>query len=199
MPLYVLVGPSGAGKTTLQKLFEKAGACGVVSTTTRQPRTTEQNGIDYHFVSKDVFKDMEKNGDFLETAEFAGNFYGVDEESVLQALHDGKNNVAVIVTEIHGYLEIKKINDENNNKYDVKGIFIEAQKDELIKRLENRQGTTKEFLEKRIPLLDEELSNKKYFNNEILLSNKSLSDLELFVNNIIVKDLTIKIKSPELS
>lgn len=199
MTLYVLVGPSGAGKTTLQHLFEKHGASGVVSMTTRTKRPLERDGIDYHFVSVDMFKEIEKNNGFLETAEFAGNFYGVDEESVLQALEEGKNNIAVLVTEINGFLEIKKANQENNNKYDLKGIFLESPKEILIDRLKKREGTTQAFLDKRLPLIDQELDNKKYFSDEIILSNMTLSGLEDFVVNIMSNNLTKTINSPELS
>ncbi|KAL1411885.1 guanylate kinase [Vanrija albida] len=75
----VVCGPSGTGKSTLLKaLFAKyPGEFGFsVSHTTRSPRAGEENGREYHFVSRDEFLQRVENGEFLEWAEFGGNCYG---------------------------------------------------------------------------------------------------------------------------
>lgn len=191
MTLYVLVGPSGAGKTTLQKMFERYGASGVTSSTTRTMREGEIDGKDYHFLSNDEFDSKILAGDFLEHVQFGGNRYGVDEDSVISALAKGKNNVAVIVTEIEGFLEIKEYVKKNDYPFDVKGIFIDAPKDVLIERLHKRGGMSEESIASRIALLDEELENKKYFEggDDIILSHPHLIVMDVCAKGQVLGEL----------
>ena len=77
----MLVGPSGAGKSTLTKQlmdkykdkFEFS-----VSSTTRNPRDGEENGVHYHFITKEEFEKQIKNKEFLEYNEVHGNYYGTN-------------------------------------------------------------------------------------------------------------------------
>ena len=72
-----MCGPSGTGKSTLlTKLFaDHPGAFGFsVSHTTRSPRPGEENGREYHFVTKDEFMQRVENGEFIEWAQFGGNW-----------------------------------------------------------------------------------------------------------------------------
>ena len=84
--IIVISAPSGAGKTTLVKAFLEAcpEVCVNVSHTTRLPRHGEQDGVDYHFVSEDVFKAKQKNGDFLESEWVFDRWYGSDRDAVKQ-------------------------------------------------------------------------------------------------------------------
>ena len=75
--MIILSSPSGAGKTTLVKLLsERKGFVTSISHTTRTPRSNELDGKDYHFVNDDKFKQMIKDGEFLEYAKVFKNFYG---------------------------------------------------------------------------------------------------------------------------
>lgn len=89
--LFILSAPSGAGKTTLLKrvMADLPGLAFSVSHTTRLPRIGELEGIDYHFVSRDAFKMMRDQGQFLEWAEVHGNFYGTSRPAVLAQLAQG--------------------------------------------------------------------------------------------------------------
>ncbi|MBV2234971.1 MAG: guanylate kinase [Sterolibacterium sp.] len=91
--LLIVSAPSGAGKTTLVRelLKRDPGVQLSISATTRQPRSGEIDGRDYHFVSKDDFLAMRARGEFLESAEVHGNFYGTSLhwlEQQLAAGHD---------------------------------------------------------------------------------------------------------------
>src|SRR6185503_5092242 len=80
--LFIVSAPSGGGKTSLTRAsIEQLGKAGVgaeisVSYTTRAPRPGEQEGIHYHFIEADAFKDMIARGEFLEHAEIYGQHYG---------------------------------------------------------------------------------------------------------------------------
>lgn len=91
--LFVISAPSGAGKTSLvQALLNINPQIGLsVSYTTRAPRAGEHDGRDYHFVSRDIFIAMAKQGEFLESAEVYGNFYGTSQKWISDQITAGKD------------------------------------------------------------------------------------------------------------
>ena len=91
--LYIVSAPSGAGKTSLVKALLKADSAIrlSVSYTTRAPRPGETDGRDYHFVSLERFREMQAQGDFLESAEVYGNFYGTSKGSLQRDLDAGRD------------------------------------------------------------------------------------------------------------
>lgn len=84
----VISGSSTSGKDTVKyKLLEKyPNLHKIITTTTREPRHGEIDGEDLHFVTVEEFKKMESGGKFIETVEYAGNFYGTTKKSILEAL-----------------------------------------------------------------------------------------------------------------
>lgn len=91
--LMVISSPSGAGKTTLchRLMREFPQLKFSVSYTTRKPRTTEKNGVDYVFVDTDAFQRMVEAGEFAEWAEVHGNRYGTTRAAVADALENGRD------------------------------------------------------------------------------------------------------------
>lgn len=98
----VITGPSGSGKTTISGiLLERLqSVTRLITTTTRDPREGEKNGVDYHFVTREVFREMIDRGEFLEWADVYGRMYGSTRAEVLRlcALHD----VVVGVLDVQG-------------------------------------------------------------------------------------------------
>ena len=91
--LFIISAPSGAGKTSLVHAL-----LGInphidlsVSYTTRDPRPGEQDGKDYHFVSREIFLEMAKRGEFLESAEVYGNLYGTSQTWISQEIAKGRD------------------------------------------------------------------------------------------------------------
>ncbi|MBL9068552.1 MAG: guanylate kinase [Sphingopyxis sp.] len=91
--LFVLSSPSGAGKTTIsRKMLEADGDIALsISATTRPPRPGERDGVDYHFVDVDTFKQMAADGEFLEWAHVFGHRYGTPRARVEELLAAGKD------------------------------------------------------------------------------------------------------------
>src|SRR5947207_4047156 len=89
--LIVVSAPSGAGKSSLagRVLKRVENLKFSISYTTREPRGTEQNGIDYHFVSQNEFESMQERREFLECAEVHGYLYGTHESAVEEVLAHG--------------------------------------------------------------------------------------------------------------
>ena len=105
-----LVGISGAGKDTIQRILIESGKYHqIVSHTTRKPRKNhgvlEKNGIEYHFISLEQAAVMLENHEFVEAKYYSGNLYGTSVEEFKKA--QGKNKIAVCDIEIQGVMEYK--------------------------------------------------------------------------------------------
>ena len=96
--LYVIAAPSGAGKTSLlQALMRRRPALSFsVSCTTRAPRPHEQDGRDYHFISRGEFEQLIAAGEFIEHADVFGNLYGTRRAVVELALTEGRDLILEI-------------------------------------------------------------------------------------------------------
>ncbi len=96
--LFIVSAPSGAGKTTLVNalLQRMSGVRVSVSHTTRVQRPGEQDGVNYHFVTREQFQQLHDVGDFLESAEVFGNYYGTSQRWVRETLATGVDVVLEI-------------------------------------------------------------------------------------------------------
>lgn len=129
--IYCLVGPSGSGKSTIEKKL-----CSInpninrlISHTTRQKRVGEEAGIDYHFITKDVFNIYLRQDQFLQYVKYQDEYYGINKNDI----DINKNNIVIV--EPTGYIQFLK----TFGSYKVKCIFINASEDILIKRMLNRE------------------------------------------------------------
>lgn len=143
----VLSGPSGTGKSTLlKKLFaEFPNSFGFsVSSTTRQPRAGEVNGVDYNFATVDDFKKMIDENKFIEWAQFSGNYYGTTVDSVKQVMNSGKT--CILDIDMQG---VKSVKDKP--ELAARFLFIAPPSvEDLRKRLEGRGTESQESLDKRL-------------------------------------------------
>jgi len=106
--LFVLSGPSGAGKGTLREcLFQKvSNIVFSISCTTRPPRNGEKNSVDYRFIDKNEFMNLVDSGEFLEWAEVHGYYYGTLSDDVDRELEAGQN--VVLEIDVQGARQIKR-------------------------------------------------------------------------------------------
>ncbi|MGN0712139.1 MAG: guanylate kinase [Anaerovoracaceae bacterium] len=150
--LFILSGPSGAGKGTICKaLLAETDLELSVSMTTRNPRTGETEGESYYFVSKDEFLRKIDASGFLEYAEVYGNFYGTPKQPVIDKLSAGTD--VILEIDMQGALKVKE------NYPDGVFIFIlPPSMSELRKRLTGRGTETAEAIEMRLGETLKELS-----------------------------------------
>ena len=106
--LVVVSGPAGSGKGTVNHiLMNRPGYAFSVSATTRAPRPGEVDGVNYHYISVEEFKNRIQNGDLLEYTEYCGNFYGTLKKETEAVLESGKNLILEI--EVEGAMNIKRL------------------------------------------------------------------------------------------
>lgn len=150
--LFVISGPSGAGKGTICKqILERDNITLSISMTTRNPREGEVHGESYYFVSKEEFKkNIEKEG-FLEYAEVYGNFYGTPKMEVMETMKKGMD--VVLEIDIQGALQIKRAYPEA-----ILVFILPPSMKELRKRITERGTETEESLKQRMGETLNELS-----------------------------------------
>ena len=168
--LFVLSSPSGAGKTSIARyiLDQDKNIKLSVSLTTRKKRKNEKAGIDYDFISKDVFETKIKNNYFLEWATVFGNYYGTSREKVEKTLQDG--NDVLFDIDWQGTQQLS-----DNKDFDLVTIFIlPPSKTVLEKRLNNRAQDSKIEVIKRMSQASDEISH--YMEYNYIVINNNLED-----------------------
>ncbi|XP_054644786.1 guanylate kinase 1b isoform X2 [Dunckerocampus dactyliophorus] len=184
----VLSGPSGAGKSTLMKrlLKDHEGVFGFsVSHTTRNPRTGEEDGKDYHFTTRQAMQESIDQGNFIENAEFSGNLYGTSKAAIEDVR--AKNLICILDVDIQGVRRIKET--------DLNPIYISIQPPSmeiLEKRLRDRQTESEESLQKRLEAarVDMELSKEPGVFDVIIINDdleRAYEELKEILNDEIQK------------
>jgi len=161
--LVVLTGPSGVGKGTLMRslLQRHPQLYYSVSATTRSPRPGEINGKNYYFIDRNKFEQLVAQGEFIEWAEFAGNYYGTPREAVLNKIHSGK--LVVLEIELEGARQIRA------SFPNALSIFILPPSfDELERRIRGRGQDSEEAIARRLCRAEAEIAAADEFDIQIV-------------------------------
>lgn len=161
--LFVISGSSGVGKGTVIKGFleHNPNFSLSISCTTREKREGEVEGVNYFYVSREEFENSIKNDEFLEWAEFSGNYYGTKRNFVQKSL--SKNKDLILEIETQGALHIKKRMPE------AVLIFIAPPSyQDLEFRLRNRKTESEEAITKRLEFVKLELKNSEMYDYRII-------------------------------
>ena len=177
--MVILSSPSGVGKTTLtKKIQQKYHNFKIsVSHTTRPPRTNEVDGVDYNFVSKEKFQELINQKEFYEYAKIFGNYYGTLKKNVDEAI---LTNDIIFDIDWQGTKQLSKFKSLNL----IKIYLITSNKEELKKRLINRNQNTNQEVEKRFNSFDEDI---KHWNDyDYVIINKNLDNCFKQIERIIL-------------
>jgi len=173
--VFVITGPSGVGKGTLiELLLERVPQLELsVSATTREPRSGEEDGRDYHFLTPDEFDQRVEAGDFLEHATYSGNRYGTLRQEVERRLSEGRS--VVLEIEVQGARQVRVAMPE------AVLIFIAPPDPAALRqRLEGRGTDSEEAIERRLRTAEIELEAQAEFAHVIVNDDvqKAAAELE---------------------
>lgn len=165
--LFVITGPSGAGKgTVLKQVIQSLDQLYFsVSATTRAPREGEVDGIHYHFLTRERFEQLIEADRFLEYARYAENYYGTPLDPVEEHLAQGHD--VILEIELQGALQVKKRLPQAVLVFIAPPSF-----EELENRLRGRGTEQEEVILKRLAIAREECAHMDEFryivvNNEV--------------------------------
>ena len=164
--IFIISAPSGCGKTSLVRELCQTYSFleQTVSYTTRDIRSGEVDGQDYHFISKDEFIENKKNNKFIESQSVYDNFYGTTYESINEILASGKD--AILEIDYKGMLLIKSKIPSSQSIY-----ILPPSIEELEKRLLDRGLDSDEVIEKRVSKAKDELKYVKFADYTVMNDN----------------------------
>ena len=167
--LIIVSGPSGAGKSAISAgvLEQLPRLRFSVSYTTRRPRGGEQNGIHYHFVSREEFDGLVRNGEMLEWAEVYGNFYGTSKKMIDEALTAGDD--VLLDVDVQGARTICR------KRPGAMSVFIMPPSYGVLReRLEQRKLDKAYVIEQRLRVANEEI--RQFADYDYLIINSDLGN-----------------------
>ena len=177
--LIIFSAPSGSGKSTIvQWLMQEHPQLNLsfsISCTSRLPRGTEKDGVDYFFLTPEEFREKIANDEFIEYEEvYENRFYGTLKSQVEKQLCAGQN--VIFDVDVKGGVNIKKFYDK-----DALSIFIQPPSiEELRKRLEGRATDSKDAIETRLAKAEYELTFSDKFDKVVINDNLSQAEVEVY-------------------
>jgi guanylate kinase len=175
--MIIVSAPSGSGKSTivnwLMKEHPELNLYFSISCTSREPRGTEQNGVEYFFLTEEEFRNKIANDEFLEYEEvYAGRFYGTLKQQVERQLDAGQN--VVFDVDVKGGVNIKKFYGDR-----ALSLFIQPPSvEELRRRLEGRGTDTPEAIENRLAKAEYELTFAPQFDQVVVNDDLDTAEQE---------------------
>jgi guanylate kinase len=167
--VFIISAPSGSGKSTLvHRLLQSVpGLSFSISYTTRPPRPTEINGVDYIFISRAEFEVRLAQGEFLEFAEVFGNYYGTNRSTFEKAVQEGKDLVLDI--DVQGARQLKVAIPEA-----ISIFVLPPSREVLEQRLRSRSQDSEEVILRRLKSAADEVRN--YTQYDYVLINRELEE-----------------------
>ncbi len=188
-PLFIVISaPSGCGKSTLIDMIlqEYPDIVYSISCTTRAPRGEEEDGIDYHFLTVERFRELIAQDAFLEWAEVHGNYYGTLMAPIEEIVHEG--NSAILDIDVEGASKVRHhilhhLKPDDPLRLGFTDIFVSPPSMEALReRLEKRGTDSPEVIERRMANAEGEMARASEYtyqvtNDDLGMAYKRLCDL----------------------
>jgi guanylate kinase len=170
--IVVLSAPSGGGKTTIAKAVreqhpDRFGFS--VSATTRKPRPGERHAVDYHFWTRQQFKDAVRAGRFLEHAEYAGELYGTLKDEIEKVLKSGRH--VLLDIDVEGARQVRMLYPDDRA---ITIFILPSDPKVLVERLVQRKSESPREIKQRVDRAMYELGQASDFDR--FVRNDSLDD-----------------------
>jgi guanylate kinase len=191
--MLVLSSPSGAGKTTLSRMLltEEQNVALSISVTTRARRLGEVNGRHYHFIDRDRFDRLRRDGELLEYAEVFGNLYGTPRKPVEKALRNGRD--VLFDVDWQGTQQLRK-----RAPADLVSVFVlPPSSGELARRLHTRAQDDKKVIRARMAKAADEMGHWAEY--DYVIVNRDLDRAFGDVRAILAAERLKRARQPGLS
>lgn len=144
--IYLILGHSGSGKSTIRNALTSHGIKKIITYTTRPPRVSEVDGMDYNFIGQELFKKMDQDNLFIGTTCYVENYYSTLKEDLEK--NNNKDSDCVIVVDKEGVLAIKK------EFVNARSIYLKCSRETLRDRMIKRNDHAND-IEKRLDVLED--------------------------------------------
>jgi guanylate kinase len=188
--VFIISAPSGSGKSTLvhRLLTTVPNLTFSISYTTRPPRPTETNGVDYVFISREEFEERLARSEFLEYAEVFGNYYGTNRETFERAV--GEDRDLVLDIDVQGARQLKVAIPEA-----ISVFVLPPSRDVLEQRLRARSQDSEEVIQRRLKGAAAEVRN--YTQYDYVLINREIEESAARLESIVKAERLRKARMEE--
>jgi len=178
--LLILSGPSGVGKDAVFNRMKQLELPYhyAITATTRPIRPTEQDGIDYHFFTKDEFKRKIAEKQLLEWAKVYDNYYGVPKEEVEPALKRGQD--VIVKVDVQGAATLKRLFPKA-----IAIFLMYPSEEELAQRLKHRGSESQKDLDRRLKTVEAEMKSLPFFDYVVVNYKDKLDETAAQIESII--------------
>jgi guanylate kinase len=174
--IFVFTGPDGSGRKTVADMVGSTlGLNKVLSYTTRQPRSGEVEGQDYHFITREEFLAAEESGEFIEEVEIDGNLYGIKNGDIEEMFKD--NKFIYLILNAKG---AKMLKDTYGDK--VTRVFIYVDKKIVVER-QKAAGASAALIDQHLAHYDEDMAYMEACRHSV--ENIDLAHTVFSVSNIL--------------
>jgi len=182
--LVIISSPSGGGKDSVMNTVLKIipNSARLITTTSREPRRDQKEGVDYYFITQEKFKVKIENNNFVEYNFYAGNYYGVGKKELSRTLE--KYNLVLTQIEING-----------KHNFDKQGIphisiFLLPESIEILqKRVEKRGGISPKLIQERMETAKQEIEKSSDYDYKVVNYEGKLSETIENIIEIIKKEM----------
>ncbi len=179
--LVIISSPSGGGKDSVINALLKImpNSARLITTTSREPRPGNQNGVDYYFISQAEFENKIKNDEMLEYNNYAGNYYGIEKKNLVSALE--KNDWVFTQIEVNGKQHLDEQNIPNIS------IFLLPENLEiLVERIRRRGGVTEDKIQERLKIAQNEMDKSVIYDYQVVNVDGKFAETVAKIREILI-------------